>query len=146
MFDYIKTEDDGIELNAATICFVVGWLPFILAWLEYNTAFTQWLVQAYFLTIFLFVVYPIKYERRNVRRPWLWKAMLVVAFPIHPAILAAMWLFDLWTKTQWHAARTMLAIVLAAGMIEFPLVYKIVNFFRPANETPPKSEDPAVKP
>jgi hypothetical protein len=146
MFDYIKKVDDEIEFNVPTVCFVVGWLPFIIAWGEYNTAFTEFLVQAYFLTIFLFVVYPRKYERRNVRRLWFWKAILVVAFPLHPAILAAMWLFDVWTKTQWHAARTVTTIIILASMIEVPLVQKIVNFFRPANDTSLKGGDRAVKP
>jgi hypothetical protein len=146
MFDYIKRDDDEIEFNAPTICFIVGWLPFIIAWVEYNTAFTEFLVQAYFLTIFLFVVYPRKFERGNIRQVWFWKAMSVVALSVHPAILAAMYLFDVWTKTQWHAAKTMTTIVILASVIEFPLAQKIVNFFRPANETSLKDEALAGKP
>jgi hypothetical protein len=145
MFGYISPDNRGIDLDAPAICFVVGWTPFLIAWVEYNTAFTEFLVQAYFLTIFLFVVYPRKYERRNIKQLWFWKAMLVGAFPLHSVTLAAMWLFDVWDKPKWGSGRTVLGIVVVAVMIEGPLVSKIVNFFRPENETPLKGED-AVEP
>jgi len=135
MFESIRTDDNGIRPDAVTICLIVAWLPFIVAWGKYNTAFTGWLVQAYLLTVFMFIVYPRKYERRNLRRLWFWKAMLVVAFPVHPVILAAMWFIDVWEKTEWHEATTMLIIMVVASMIEAPLLYKIVDFFRPANES-----------
>ncbi len=131
MFERITDDETGIKLDAATICFVLGWAPFIVAWAEYNTAFTEWLVQAYFLTVFIFVVYPRRYERNNLKRPWFWKAMLVVALVVHPVILAAIWLVDIWEKTKWHEATTMLTVTLVALAIEAPLLYKIVGSFRP---------------
>ena len=135
MFESIEPDDDGIGLNVATVCFVLGWLPFIIAWGKYNTAFTEWLVQTYFLTVFVLIVYPGQSERKNLKRLWLWKAMLVVALVLHPAILAALWFVDKWEKTKWHEARTMLTLILLAAVIEFPLLYKIVDFFRPPGES-----------
>ena len=135
MFESIETDDDGIKFNVATVCFVLGWLPFVIAWGEYNTAFTEWLVQTYFLTVFALIVYPRQSERKNFKRLWLWKAMLVVALVLHPAILAALWFVDKWEKTKWHEARTMLTLILLAAVIEFPLLYKIVDFFRPPGES-----------
>jgi hypothetical protein len=134
MFESIKTDETGIKLDAATICFILGWLPFIVAWGEYNTAFTEWLVQTYFLTVFIFIVYPRIYERKNLKRLWFWKAMLLVAFVVHPTILTAMWFVDLWEKTKWHEATTMLTIIIIASAFETPLLYKIVDFFRSAQE------------
>jgi len=135
MFEPITDDATGIKLDTATICFILGWAPFIIAWAEYNTAFTEWLVQAYFLTVFIFVVYPRKYQRKNLKGPWFWKAMLMVALVLHPAILAAMWFVDIWEKTKWHEATTMLTIILVALVIEALLLYKIVGFFRPQGDS-----------
>jgi peptidoglycan/LPS O-acetylase OafA/YrhL len=135
MFESIEPDDDGIKFNVATVCFVLGWLPFVITWGQYNTAFTEWLVQTYFLTVFVLIVYPRQFERKNLKRLWLWKAMLVVALVLHPAILAALSFVDKWEKTKWHEARTMLTLILLAGVIEFPLLYKIVDFFRPPGES-----------
>ncbi len=135
MFESIRSDGTGITLDAATICFILGWLPFIVAWAVYNTAFTEWLVQVYFLTVFVFIVYPRKYERKNLKRLWFWKAMLVVALVLHPAIVVAVWFLDIWEKTKWHEATTMLIMIIAASVVEFPLLDKIVNCFRPVGES-----------
>lgn len=134
MFEYINKDDDGITLDAATICFVLGWVPFIIAWLVYNTAFTEWLVQVYFLTVFVFINYPRHYQKKNLKRMWFWKAMLIVAFVVHPAILAGMWYVDLWEKTQWHEATTMLSICALASVLEFVILDRIISHFQPAGE------------
>ena len=131
MFECIDTDDNGIRLDAATICFVLGWLPFIIAWGEYNTAFTEWLVQVYFLTVFVFINYPRQYQKKNLMRVWFWKAMLVVALVVHPAILAGMWFVDVWEKTKWHEATTMLGICAFASVAEFAILGKIISLFRP---------------
>ena len=133
MFDYIKSEDDGSQLDAETIWFILGWLPFILAWGKYNTVFTEWLVQIYCRTGLGCIVYPRPYERKNIKRLWFWKAMMVVAFLLHPAIPACMWFVDIWEKTKWHEATTMVTMGLVALVIESSFVYKIVDFFRPAD-------------
>jgi cyanate permease len=142
MFEFINDDDDGIGLNAPTICFVLGWLPFIIAWAEYNTVLTEWLVQVYFLTILIFIVYPTKYARKNVRQRWFWKAMLAVALVLHPVILVGMWFVDAWEKTKWHEATTMLSTALAALIVEALLLYKIVAFLSPVGETPPNAPVP----
>jgi len=143
MFENIN-RDDGIELDAASICFVLGWLPFVIAWGEYNTAFTEWLVQTYFITVMVFINYPRQYERKNLRRMWFWKAMLLVALVPHPVILAGMWFVDVSTKTKWHEAATMLSVCAVASILEFVVLNKIVNYFRPldklARDTPDGSD------
>jgi magnesium-transporting ATPase (P-type) len=115
----------------------LGWVPFVIALGHYNTAFTEWLVQAYFITFSVFINYPRWYEKRNLRKSWFWKAMLLVALVPHPAILAVMWFVDVSTKTKWHATASMLAICAMAGVLDFVMLNKIVDHFRPpenANE------------
>jgi len=133
MFENING-NDGIELDALNICLLLGWVPFVIAWGHYNTAFTEWLVQTYFVTVMVFVNYPRWYEKRNLRRFWFWKAMLLVAVVLHPAILVAMWVVDVSTKTKWHEAATMLSVCAVAGIVEFPLLNKIVDYLRPVDK------------
>jgi hypothetical protein len=133
MFEQIEG-DDGIELDAATICFCLGWAPFVIAWVKYNTVFTEWLVQAYFMTVMVLINYPRVYERKNLRKRWFWKAMLCVAILLHPLVLAAMWFGDALSKTKWHDAATMLVSLSAAIIIEFAILGKVVSHFRPVNE------------
>jgi len=131
MFESING-NDGIELDVVNICLFLGWVPFVIAWGQYNTAFTEWLVQAYFITFSVFINYLRWYEKRNLRKSWFWKAMLLVALVPHPAILAGMWMVDVSTKTKWHAAATMLLICALAVVLEFMILDKIVDHFRPA--------------
>jgi len=133
MFENIN-DNDGIELDAVNICLLLGWVPFVIAWGLYNTAFTEWLVQTYFLTAMVFINYPRWYEKKNLGRSWFWKAMLLVAVVLHPAILAGMWLVDVSTKTKWHEAATMLSVCAVAGILEFPLLNKIVDYLRPVDK------------
>ncbi len=132
MFEQLNS-DNGITLDAATIFFILGWLPFIIAWGEYNTVLTEWLLQCYFVTIMVFINYPRHYERKNLRKLWFWKAMLVGLAVLHPAILAGMWFVDVSTKTKWHEGGTVLAVCAVALVVEFSFLYKIIKFFRPAN-------------
>ncbi len=134
MFEQIKSGDDGISFDAPTICFALGWLPFIIAWAVYNTAFTEWLVQTYFITIMVFINYPRWYERKNLAKAWFWKGMSVAFIAIHPVILSLMWLADLSTKSQWHDSATMTSICAITGILEFAILDRILNFFRPARE------------
>jgi hypothetical protein len=131
MFELLDDDDDGIGFNVPTICFALGWLPFIIAWGKYNTVLTEWLVQVYLLTAVIFVIYPWQYERKNLKQRWFLKAMVVVALTLHPAILVSVWFVDAWEKTRWHEVTTMEAIELAAMVVEGPLLYKIIGFFRP---------------
>jgi magnesium-transporting ATPase (P-type) len=130
MFENING-NDGLELDAVNICLFLGCVPFVIAWGHYNTAFTEWLFQTYFNTFMIFINYPRWYEKRNLRKPWFWKAMLLVALVLHPAILAGMWFVDVSTKTNWHDAATMLAIGAIAVVLELVILNKIVDHFRP---------------
>jgi magnesium-transporting ATPase (P-type) len=131
MFENISNNDD-LELDAVNICLFLGWVPFVIAWGQYNTAFTEWLVQTYFITFSVFINYPRWYEKKNLKKLWFWKAMLFVGLVPHPAILAGMWIVDVSTKTKWHAAATMLAICTVAVVLEFVILNKILDHFRPA--------------
>jgi hypothetical protein len=133
MFENIN-DNDGIEFDAVNICLFLGWVPFVIAHGHYNTAFTEWLVQAYFLTFMVFINYPRWYEKRNLNKAWLWKALAVTALVLHPAILTGMWLVDVWTKTQWHDAATMLSVCAAGVILEGPILNKIFNYFRPVDK------------
>ena len=129
MFEKINS-DNGIELDAASICFVFGWIPFVIAWGYYNTAFTEWLVQTYFITVMVFINYPRQYQRKNLRKMWFWKAIMLGALVLHPVVLAGMWFVDVSTKTKWHEATTMLSVCAVAGILEFVVLNKIVKYFR----------------
>ena len=54
---------------------------------------------------------------------------------VHLPIITTMWFVDVWEKTEWHEATTMLGIMLVALVIEASPLYKIVAFFRPAEES-----------
>jgi magnesium-transporting ATPase (P-type) len=133
MFENIN-DNHGIELDAVNICLLLGWIPFVIPWGLYNTAFTEWLVQTYFLTAMVFINYPRWYEKKNLGKSWFWKAMLFVAVVLHPAILAGMWLVDVSTRTKWHQAATMLSVCAVAGIVELPLLNRILDYFRPVEK------------
>jgi hypothetical protein len=139
MFDYLKANDDGIRLDAVMICFCLGCVPLVIAWGQYNTAFTEWLLQTYFMSFMVFIDYPRRYQRRNLRRAWFWKAMLLAAIVLHPAILAGMWFVDVSTKTKWHDTATIVSICVMASILEFAVLAKIVSYFRPKEEAPDAS-------
>jgi len=126
--------DDELELDAVEICLFLGCIPFVIAWGHYNTVFTEWLFQTYFNSYLVFVSYPRQYQRRNLRRLWFWKAMVLVALVLHPAVLAAMWFIDASTKTKWHASATVIFIATMAMIVEFVALNKIVKYFRPVDE------------
>jgi hypothetical protein len=134
MFEQTENGNDGISVDAATICFVLGWLPFIIVWGIYNTAFTEWLVQTYFITVMILINYPRRYERKNFSKRWFWKAMLLVAVVVHPAVLTAMWFVDVSTKTRWHESATVLSICAVTVILEFVILHGILRFFRPASD------------
>ena len=133
MFEDIDRNDE-LEVDAINVCLFLGWVPFVIAWAHYNTAFTEWLVQTYFITFSVFINYPRWYEKRNLRKLWFWKAMVLVGLVLHPAILAAMWVVDASTKTQWHAAATMIFICTMAIILEFSILGKIFGYFRPVDK------------
>ena len=141
MFENING-NDGLELDAVNICLFLGCVPFVIAWGHYNTAFTEWLFQTYFNTFMIFINYPRWYEKRNLRKPWFWKAMLLVALVLHPAILVGMWFVDVSTKTKWHDSATMLAIGAIACVLELVILNKIVDHFRP----PENASESAIAP
>ena len=133
MFEKIN-ENDGLELDAVNICWFLGCVPFVIAWGHYNTAFTEWLFQTYFNTFMIFINYPRWYEKRNLRKPWFWKAMLLAAVVLHPMILAVMWLVDVSTKTEWHDTATVLAVGALAVVLELVILNRVVSYFRPVDE------------
>lgn len=134
MFEQIKNGDDGISLDAPTVCFVLAWIPFIIAWAYYNTVLSEWLVQTYFITIMLFINYPRQYARKSLSKAWFRKAMILSFVVMHPAILSLMWFVDVSTKTQWHASRTMLSICAVSFILEATLLLRIVKAFQPVAE------------
>ena len=132
MFEDINGNDnDEFKFDAVNICLLVGWAPFVIAWGEYNSAFTEWLVQAYFLTFMVFINFPRWYEKRNLNKSWFWRALALTFGVVHPVILAGMLLVDVWTKTEWHEGATVLSICAVGAILELAVFNKILNYFRP---------------
>jgi peptidoglycan/LPS O-acetylase OafA/YrhL len=133
MFEKIN-DNDGLELDAVNICLFLGRVPFVIAWGHYNTASTEWLFQTYFNTFMIFINYPRWYEKRNFRKLWFWKAMLLAAVVLHPTILAGMWFVDVSTKTEWHDTATVLSVGAVAGVLEVVILNRFFNYFRPVDK------------
>jgi hypothetical protein len=133
MFESISDNDD-LELDAVNICLFLGCVPFVIAWGHYNTVFTEWLFQTYFNSFMIFINYPRWYEKRNLRKLWFWKAMLLVALLLHPAILAGMWFVDVSTKTEWHDSASALSVAAVAIVLELLILNRIFDYLRPGDE------------
>jgi len=141
MFEQIKSGDSGISLDTPTICLIIGWVPFIIAWGHYNTAFTEWLVQAYFITGMLFINYPRHYERKSLGKAWFRKAILLAFVLPHPAILSLMWFIDVAAKSKWREAATMMSVCAVTFVLDGVVLLKIVKFFRPASDVADTEEE-----
>jgi len=124
----------------------VGWLvfagglPFIALAIFHQTLLTIMLLQGYFLTAMDFGLVFFVAERKNIMRPWLWKA-LASCILLHIGVLLAVFS---WDKTNPHLAikgAPLTGVLFVAGLVELYLMLWIIEICKSKEKPPDGSDD-----
>jgi hypothetical protein len=131
----------------------VGWLvfagglPFIALAIFHQTLITIMVLQGYFLTSMEFGLVFFVAERKNIRRPWIWKA-LVASILLHVAVLVAIFSWDRRYPELAVKGAVLTGVLLVAGLVELYLMLLIVEMCKPFDEEgrPPRKSGAGGQP
>jgi hypothetical protein len=144
MFERLNEKNTFIESLEALVYLIrenpvrsiiyCGALPFAVLWIRRNSMFNGFALQAYFVTTFVFAYEPFRNEKREVKRWWFWKAMLMGGIPIHTLFLGGMWYLDRTYGSFVISGATLFSLVFATAVLESIVLGNFVKRFLPARE------------
>jgi hypothetical protein len=88
MFDYMQKRDPF------AIAFYCGAVPFGLLWAFHHAVWTAFLLQAYLITMAVFVLDTFEMRPNRAKQRRFWKVMLLTGVLVHPLLLFCLWRLD----------------------------------------------------
>jgi hypothetical protein len=131
MFEYINRKRDPVA-----VAFYCGLVPFGLFWIMRQSLIAGFALQAYLLTVIVFVFYPFEMQAHNIKQRWFWKRMLVVGAVVHVLVLAGLWSLDANFQIFVTGTGTVFFVGFVAGVIEMIAVGEMVDRSRPEGSVP----------
>jgi hypothetical protein len=122
MFEYINQKRDPVA-----IIFYCGLIPFGLFWVIRRSLITGFALQAYVITIIVFVFYPFEMKVQNIKQWLFWKRMLQVGAPAHLLLLTGLWFLDATYHVFVTGTGTVFLTAFVAGVIETVAVGEILD-------------------
>jgi hypothetical protein len=122
MFDYVNTKRDTI----AIIVYCTG-APFGIYWAFWRTPTAGFAMQAYLLTVIVFMLDPFQMQKEKVKQWRFWKAMLSGGAIVHPLFLAGLWHLDMTHPVFVTGTGTVFFVGIATGIVEMIVLSEIVE-------------------
>lgn len=129
MFEDVVQKRDPI-----TVIFYCGLAPFALAWWIHNSLTTGFLLEAYLISIAVFVIGPFEVRKQDSKERWFWNTMLRAGAVTHPLLLVGLWFLDATHPTFVAGTGTIFLVAFVVSMAETVLLGETVKRFRPADE------------
>jgi hypothetical protein len=126
MFDYVSRKTDPKQ-----IAFYCGCVPFAIPWTLHNSLWTGFLLEAYLISVTVFVFLPFDFEEQNTKQRWFWKAMLRFGAVVHPLFLGGLCLLDATYAAFVTGTGTIVFMAIVVGAIESVILSRIVSQHRP---------------
>jgi hypothetical protein len=128
MFEYVDGGTDRV-----TVIFYWGCVPFGLAWAFHNSLVTGFALEAYLISIGVFVLNPFEMQKQDAKQRWFWQIMLRAGAVVHPLCLIGLWFLDATYPAFVTGTGTIffMALVVAGG--EMVILGETVERFRPEN-------------
>lgn len=135
MFEDIDRKRDPIAT-----AFYCGSAPFGLLWVLYQAVWTAFLLQAYVITMAVFVLDPFDARPQRAKQRGFWRAMLLSGVIVHPALLFGLWYLDSAHPNLVEGWVTLFTVAFVIAVVELVVLGEIVDRLRPSEErgdTPP---------
>jgi hypothetical protein len=122
MFDYINQKRDPVA-----VIFYCGLIQFGLFWVIRRSFIAGFVLQAYVITIIVFVFYPFEMKVQNLKQWSFWKRMLQVGVSAHLLLLTGLWFLDANYPVFVTGTGTVFFTAFVAGIIETVVVGEILD-------------------
>jgi len=124
-----------IKANPASAIFYCGAAPFSVIWILRNSLPTAFALQAYLVTVGVFIDGPFRTQKQIVNQRWFWKGMLIGGIIVHPLFLIGIWYLDNTYPSFVVGTATLFLLVFITSVIESIIMGKMVDRFRPPKQT-----------
>src|SRR6266700_6404786 len=126
MFEYINRKRDPV-----TVAIYCGGVPFAIAWVLHNSIGTAFALEAYLVTMEVFVINPFELQSENVKQRWFWRGTLLGGAVVHPLVLGGIWFLDSNNPAFIKGGGTLFFVAIMVGALEIVTLNSIANRFRP---------------
>ena len=127
MFDYIDRKRDPFA-----IAFYCGAAPFGLLWVLHHAVWTAFLLQAYLITMLVFVLDPFEARPKRARQQGFWTIMLLSGVIVHPTLLFGLWYIDSAYPNLVEGWVALFTVAFVIAVIELVVLGEIVDRLRPS--------------
>jgi hypothetical protein len=128
MFEYVDTK----TTSPVMIAFYIGSVPFGILWVFYSCLWTGFALEAYIITMCVFVLQPYDFRQKDLKKRWYWKSMLIGGALIHPLFLGGLWFLDSRFPIFVGGSGTIFLMAILLGPLEGIILASIVKRFSPS--------------
>ncbi len=130
MFEYIKQKRDPVA-----IIFYCGLIPFGSFWVIWRSLIAGFALQAYVITVIVFVFYPFEMKSLSLRQWFFWKQLLQVGITAHLIFLTGLWFLDDNYPIFVTGTGTVFLTAFVIGVIEMVVVGEILDRVHPTDDS-----------
>jgi hypothetical protein len=128
MFEYINRKRDPI-----TIALYLGAAPFAIAWVLHNSIWTAFALEAFLITMEVFVINPVELQGEKIRQRGYWKGMILSGMVLHPLFLGSVWFLDSKYPVLIRGTGTLFFVAIMVGALESVTINPIAARLQPKN-------------
>jgi hypothetical protein len=120
-----------IKANPVRLLIYCGAIPFAVLWIVHDTRWNAFLLQAYFVTTFVFAYEPFRNKKQAVTEWRFWKGMLLGGIAIHPLVLAGIYYLDVSNSSFVESGATLFLVIFVASVLESIVLKSVASRFQP---------------